>query len=137
LWKLKCSHFSNIIELLNLPEFTPVFSGVRVTRSLVLCVCFVDHCLPFCTFFFWSLCCLFLFDIRILITPLVSSNFSYSNHDCSFQDKSQRITWLRSLIYITCKGSPILWLLSWTISSKYGNVKLLDRTFSYCLAEGY
>ena len=26
--------------------------------------------------FFWSLCCLF-FDLRILITPLVSSNFSY------------------------------------------------------------
>ena len=24
-------------------------------------------------FFFWPLCCLFLFDIRILITPLVSS----------------------------------------------------------------
>ena len=23
----------------------PVFSGVRVTRSLVLCVCFVDRCL--------------------------------------------------------------------------------------------
>jgi hypothetical protein len=29
------------------PEFTPVFSGVRVTRSLVLCVCFVDRCLSF------------------------------------------------------------------------------------------
>ena len=29
------------------PEFTPVFSGVRVTRSLVICVCFVDHCLSF------------------------------------------------------------------------------------------
>jgi len=28
-------------------------------------------------FFFWSLCCLFFFDIRILITPLVSSNSSY------------------------------------------------------------
>jgi hypothetical protein len=28
-------------------EFTPVFSGVCVTRSLVLCVCFVDHCLSF------------------------------------------------------------------------------------------
>jgi hypothetical protein len=25
----------------------PVFSGVRVTRSLVLCVCFVDRCLFF------------------------------------------------------------------------------------------
>jgi hypothetical protein len=30
----------------------PVFSGVRVTRSLVLCVCFIDHCLSFCTFSF-------------------------------------------------------------------------------------
>ena len=29
----------------------PVFSGVRVTRSLVLCVCFVDRCLSFCTIF--------------------------------------------------------------------------------------
>jgi hypothetical protein len=28
------------------------------------------------TFFFWSLCCLFFFDIRILITILVSSNSS-------------------------------------------------------------
>ena len=30
----------------------PVFNGVRVTRSLVLCVCFVDRCLSFCTFSF-------------------------------------------------------------------------------------
>jgi hypothetical protein len=36
---------------------------------LVLCVCFVDGCL---SFFFWPLCCLFLFDLQILITPLVS-----------------------------------------------------------------
>jgi hypothetical protein len=27
-----------------------VFSGDRVTRSLVLCVCFVDRCLSFCPF---------------------------------------------------------------------------------------
>ena len=66
-----------------------VFSGVRVTRSLVLYVCFVDRCLflvgfvypifsfmcMFCRslfvllcFFFWSLCCLFFFNLRILIT---------------------------------------------------------------------
>ena len=31
---------------------SPVLSGVRVTRSLVLYVCFVDRCLPFCTFSF-------------------------------------------------------------------------------------
>ena len=29
------------------PEFSPDFSGVRVTRSLGLCVCFVDRCLSF------------------------------------------------------------------------------------------
>jgi hypothetical protein len=39
-----------------------------LTRSLVLCVCFVDRCL-----FLWPL---FFFDIWILITPLVSSNSS-------------------------------------------------------------
>jgi hypothetical protein len=51
-------------ELLTLPEqlsSPPNFSGVRVTRSLVVYVCFVDRCL-------------FFFDIRILIAPLVSSN---------------------------------------------------------------
>ena len=42
-------------ELLTLPEplSSPlVFSGVCVTRYLVLYVCFVDHCLFFCTFSF-------------------------------------------------------------------------------------
>ena len=53
-------------ELFNLPEHMsspPVFSGNRVTQSLVLCVCFVDICLSL-----WSLCCLFFVDLRILIT---------------------------------------------------------------------
>jgi hypothetical protein len=42
-------------ELLTLqehPSSPPVFIGVCVTRSLVLCVCFVDRCLSFCTFSF-------------------------------------------------------------------------------------
>ena len=42
-------------EMLTLPEHLsspPVFSGVSVTRSLVLYVCFVDSCLSFCTFSF-------------------------------------------------------------------------------------
>ena len=33
----------------------PVFSGVRVTLSLVLCVCFVDRSLFFCPFSFGEL----------------------------------------------------------------------------------
>jgi hypothetical protein len=42
-------------ELPTLPEHLnspPNFSGVRVTRSLVLYVFFVDRCLSFCTFSF-------------------------------------------------------------------------------------
>ena len=61
-------------KLLTLPEHLrspPVSTGVRVTRSLVLYACFVDRCL-----YFWPLCCLFFFDIRILIAHLVSSNSS-------------------------------------------------------------
>ena len=41
--------------MLTLPEHLsspPVFSGVRVTRSLVLCVCLMDRCLSFCLFSF-------------------------------------------------------------------------------------
>ena len=52
-------------------EFTSSFSGVRVTRFVVFCVMF---CRSFCVLFFWLLP---FFDLRILITPLVSSNSSY------------------------------------------------------------
>ena len=47
--------FNGRILILSLPEHLsspPVFSGVHVTRSLVLYVCFVDRCLSFCTFSF-------------------------------------------------------------------------------------
>ena len=37
-------------------------------RSLFVLLCFL----------FWPLCCLFFFDLRILITTLVSSNSSYT-----------------------------------------------------------
>ena len=47
-----------------------IFSVARVTLSLLFCVLFC-RCLSFCPFF----CCL-SFDMRILITPLVSSNSS-------------------------------------------------------------
>ena len=59
-------------EFITFPEHlrSPlVYSGVHVTRSLVVCVCFVDRCLYF---FSRPLGCLFFFDIRILITTLIS-----------------------------------------------------------------
>jgi hypothetical protein len=76
-------------ELLTLPvhlSSLPVFSEVRVTRSLVVCVCFVDRCLSFCTFSFahfvvcsssiygfwlplWYLHTLLILIIRLKIQP--------------------------------------------------------------------
>jgi hypothetical protein len=61
LWAYKWSR--NCLSFRSSP---PVFNGVHVTQSLVLCVCFVGRCL---LFFLWQLCCLSFFDIRILITP--------------------------------------------------------------------
>ena len=69
-------------ELFTLPEHlssTPVFNGIRVTRSLVLYVYFVDHVLSICTFFFWPLCCLFFFEIRILLLWYLSINLDLQN----------------------------------------------------------
>jgi hypothetical protein len=56
------------------PEFIPFLSGVRVTWSLVLCVCFVDICRLFCPFSFdYCVVCRF----QILITPFVVLEITY------------------------------------------------------------
>ena len=65
-------------ELLNPSEtrkFIPVFSGVHVARSLVFCVVFGRWVFTFLSVVFLSLYCLFFFDVWLLITPLVYSNF--------------------------------------------------------------
>ena len=52
--------------LLTLPEHlscSPVFSGIRVARSLIFCVVFVDPCLSFCHFVL-----VIALSVRILIT---------------------------------------------------------------------
>ena len=45
-----------LITLLEHLSSTLVFSGIRVTWSLVLYVCFVDRCLSFCHCFFFGHC---------------------------------------------------------------------------------
>ena len=72
-------------------SLTPVFSGVRVTRSLVLCACFVDRSLSFCTFSFglllrytdsyypFGIFNLFLSEIRIFIDEKLYHNLFISN----------------------------------------------------------
>ena len=73
------------------------------TRSYVLCVMFCRSLFVLLSFFFQPLCCLFFFDIRILITPLVSSkSYLFSQvvwpvgHG-TFTDMQTNI--IRSLIY--------------------------------------
>ena len=52
-------------------EFNPGFSGVRVTQSVVICVMV---CRSFSVLF---LLAIVLSDLRFLITPLVSSDYSF------------------------------------------------------------
>jgi hypothetical protein len=62
----------------------PVLSGVRVTRSLVLCVCFVDRCLSFCTFSVGHcvVCSSSIYDLLIV-------------------DKRNKVSWTGTINYIT------------------------------------
>jgi hypothetical protein len=68
-------------ELLTLPEHLsspPVFSGVRITPSLVLSVCFVDRCFSFCPFSFGHcvVCILLFYSKRIggIIVSVLTAN---------------------------------------------------------------
>jgi hypothetical protein len=45
-----CTAIYNVPFSSTHPSSLPVLSGVRITRSLILCVGFVDRCLSFCTF---------------------------------------------------------------------------------------
>ena len=78
-------------ELPTLPEHPsspPVFSGVRVTRSLVLYECFVDRCLSFCTFSFGH-CVVYSdcpFGIFKLFLYLLERTLNYSSIPSSLSD---------------------------------------------------
>ena len=68
----------------------------RLSLSLAFCVLFCRSLFFVLLYvFFWPLCCLFFFDIRILITPLVSSNISYKNAQCALNSISS--FWYQSL----------------------------------------
>ena len=58
-------------SLSGVPEFSPFFQWGSYC-SIFSLVC--NACI---SFFLWSLCFLSFFDLRIMITPLLSSNFSH------------------------------------------------------------
>ena len=66
-----------LLTLLDHMSSPLVFSRARVAQSLVFCVALCRSLSVRFSFFFWPLYCLSFFNLRILITPLVSSNFSW------------------------------------------------------------
>ena len=58
------------------PEFTPGFERGSCFSSFSFMCMFYRSLFVHLSFFFRPLCCLYFFKSRLLITPLVSSNFS-------------------------------------------------------------
>ena len=105
-------------------EFThptsPVFSGVRVARSLVLWLCFVDRCLSFCTFSFghYDVCPSIYefwlsFGIFKLFLYLCKKHSLNTMHEIVWMDCFSTNTNLRS----TCLVVLNLWRTSFVIHS--------------------
>ena len=91
---IKCK--VNLFNISN--QLLPVFSGVHVTRSLILCVCFVDRSLSF-----------FLLAIGLTVLrytdsdylPLISSNCSNQLPEpmlAILAPKDLKMTWLSSFL---------------------------------------
>jgi hypothetical protein len=65
-------------EIRTLKTFSLLMCNVFSFYSIFSFICMLCQTLfVLVYFFFWPLCCLFFFDIRFLITPLISSNSSY------------------------------------------------------------
>ena len=111
---------------------TPVFSVVRVARSLVFCVMFCRSLFVLLLFFYWSLHCLSFFDLRLLVTPLVSCGH------CIVCYSSDYGFWLPLWYLVDIVLSVILRI---TVSGyPFGIFKLLTIILSFLLritASGY
>jgi hypothetical protein len=89
-------------ELLTLPEYlssTPLFSGVCIAWYLVFCVMFCKS-----LFVLLTILTPLSFYLQLLITPLVSSNFSYSTSFVSYNPVEGKLYVIRNercLIYDT------------------------------------
>ena len=98
-------------ELLTLPEHLnspPVFSGFRVTRSLALCVCFVDRCLSLYTFSFGHCFVCSSLIYRLWLPPF--DIFKLFLHAC---------LWAYAYFHIVTVWSDYVWRnLNWFFSLK-------------------
>jgi hypothetical protein len=108
------------------PELPPVFSGVRVTRSLVLYVCFVDRCLSFCTFSFghcvvYSLMCGFWLPLWYLQTLLAWSHHYMEMRFWSINLLNPVTLYALKCLYKTRKVSGYVYMYAWGIKIRFFN----------------
>jgi hypothetical protein len=99
-------------------EFTLVIRGVRVAQSLVFCIVFCKSLFVLLSFFFWPLYCLSFFYLQLLITSLVSWNFScYTSILFTWHDLPKVIATIKPTSNIS---SPFYWSIMYvTISISY------------------
>ena len=100
-------------ELFTLPEHLrspTVFSGVRVTRSIVVCVCFVDRRLSFCTFSFGHciVCPSSIYEFWLHLWYLPTLLFYFSFYYLDFK-------WLWYKSNTTFYISNVYWILMFAI----------------------
>ena len=93
-------------------------------------------CRSLLSFFFWPLCCLYFFNLRILITPLLSSNTSsYYIFSPFFKCTTMtRIIFNRTRVeyywYVTWYTMYLVSHLFDLIFNKQTNKRVLNRTLS-------
>jgi hypothetical protein len=117
-------------ELLTLLEHLsspPVFSRVRVTRSLALCVCFVDRCLSFCPFSFGHcvVCSSLIYGFWLLLWYLLTCGTLYAKWDGT----SQREIHLPKVIRI--KLFSLTFISLWSIYRRLGTTSTIEGMFLY------
>ena len=96
-------------------EFIPAFSGVPVAQTFVFCVVFYKSLFVLSSCSCWPLHWLSFLDLRLLMTLLVFSNFSFS-HDNIY----------RSKIYDCCCFQKQFEGTKWVIINR----KLKDRQYN-------
>ena len=120
-------------ELHTLPEHLnspPVFSGVRVTRSLVLYLCFVDRCLSFCTFSFGHcVVCSAIYGFWLPLWYLQTLLDCIYKHEYRHQINSiiATILWITGDLLISVYNCNKTWLSNSVYMARfYGNLHQLS-----------
>jgi hypothetical protein len=97
--KIKSKQGAETVDPSGAHEFTPGFSGVLATRSLVLYVCFVDRCLSFWPFSFGHcvVCPSSMYGIfQLLLKQQQVDKRWRCKNGCLYCHKEKRGGWIRS-----------------------------------------